>query len=164
MYSCNAPVPSHVARLARGLATECYRATPRERHSISVKRLGDGRPDALARQLRETLSGTAPFEARVTGIDLFWHPPLGREPVAYLTVESPQFVAIHRALCTAFEPIEGLEMLEGDSYVPHITIARGGDADRLAGRDIEPITWTVEALSLWSADYDEVVERISLPV
>jgi 2'-5' RNA ligase len=160
VYSCNAPVPREIARLARGLAAECFEATPRDRHSLLLKRLGEGDPGALAGDVRSALSGTPPFEARVTGVECFRDPPVGRGPVAYLAVESPAIEAIHRKLCAAFDPIDELE---GEAYVPHVTIARGGDAGRLAGREIDPITWTVESLSVWSAAYDALVERISLP-
>lgn len=161
MYSCNVPVPPEISRLARGLASSCLEATPRDRHTLVVKRLGDGDPATLARRVRDELGGTPPFEARIDGADAFHDPPVGRGPVAYLRIDSPPIVEIHRRLCGAFDPIDGLE---GDEYVPHVTIARGGDADRLIGREFDPVTWTVEALSIWSADYDEEVERLSLPV
>lgn len=161
MYSCNAPVPTSVSRLARGLARECRSARARDRHTLVVKRLGDEDPAALARQVRGELEGVAPFEARVAAVDLFRNPPVGRGPVAYLRVDSPPLVEIHRRLCATFEPIDGIE---GDEYVPHVTIARGGDVDRLADRTLEPVRWTVESLSIWTAEYDEEVERISLPI
>lgn len=161
MYSCNVPVPPEISRLARGLAASCLEATPRDRHTLVVKRLGDGEPATLARRVRNELEGTPPFEARVDGVDAFRDPPVGRGPVAYLRVDAPPIVEIHRRLCAAFDPIDGLE---GDGYVPHVTIARGGDADRLIGREFDPVTWTVDALSIWSADYDEEVDRLSLPI
>ncbi len=161
MHSCNAPVPPEIARLARGLASECFDATPRDRHTLVVKRLGEGNPPELARQIRSKLSGAAPFEARITGIDLFQNPPVGQRPVAYLAIESPGIMSIHRELCECFEPVEGFE---GDEYDPHVTIARGGDAGKLADRGIEPITWTVESLFVWSPEYGEPVERLSLPI
>ncbi len=83
-------------------------------------------------------------------------------PLAYLLIESPALFEIHERLCSVFEPIEGLE---GDDYVPHVTIARGGDADRLEGTKAdEPITWTVDSLILWAATYGEPETRISLPI
>lgn len=159
MYSLNAPVPSDVARLARGLAAETRGATPRDRHTLVVKRLVDDDPSTLARAVRERVEGLGPFEVRVDGVEVFAAPPAGSGPVAYLAVESPALVRVHRALCERFDPLEGLE---GDAYVPHVTIARGGDADRLAGRDADT-RWSVTSLVVWSADYGEPVERISLP-
>ncbi len=160
MYSLNTPVPTAVSRLARGLAAECREATPRDRHTLVVKRLGEGDAGTLAREVRARLVGTTPFEARVTGVDVFTDPPTGRAPVAYLAVESPGLEAIHRRLCERFDPVEGIE---GDGYVPHVTIARGGDADRLAGRELD-LAWTVDGLLVWAADYREAAERIALPV
>lgn len=160
MYSCNVPVPPSVSKLARGLAAECFEATPRDRHTLVGKRLGEGRPDRLAGRVRSAAAGIDPFEARVAGVECFAEPPVGTGPVAYLRVESPPLVALHRTLCREFEPVGGIE---GDEYVPHVTVARGGDAGRLAGRSIEPASWTVDSLSIWAAEYDEPVRRLSLP-
>lgn len=161
MYSCNVPVPTEVARLARGLASDCFEATPRDRHTLVVKRLGEGEPQTLTRRVKRALEGTAPFEAKTAGVGVFETPVTGRGPVAYLRIDSPALLRIHDALCSVFDPIEELE---GDEYVPHVTIARGGDAGRLAGAEPEPIVWTVESLSIWSGRYDENVTRISLPL
>ena len=159
-YSCNAPVPTEVSRLARGLASESFEAAPRDRHTLVVKRLGlDGDPGTLSRRVREAIAGTPPFAARVTGVDVFRDPPMGTAPVAYLAVESPGLLRVHEQLCEEFEPIDGLE---GDDYVPHVTVARGGDAARLAGREVD-LEWTVDSVFVWAAEYDERVERISLP-
>lgn len=162
MYSCNIPVPTEVSRLARGLAATCFEATPRDRHTLVVKRLGERELQSVTREVRRAIEGTAPFEARTGSIELFREPTTGRGPVAYLRIESPALVELHERLCAVFEPIEGLE---GDGYVPHVTIARGGDAGRLEGANTgEPITWTVDSLLVWAARYDEPASRISLPV
>lgn len=161
MYSCNVPVPPKVARLARGLATDCIEATPRDRHTLVLKRLGERDPDALSRRIRETLEGTPPFEVRTAGVELFREPTTGRGPVAYLRIESPALFRLHETLCSVTDPIEGLE---GDDYDPHVTIARGGDADRLAGAETGgSITWTVDSLLVWAGPYGEPTARISLP-
>lgn len=158
-YSCNLPVPSEVSRLARGLAADLIDATPRDRHTLVAKRLGDGDPRTLAREVRAVIEGIPPFAARVDGIELFREPPTGTAPVAYLVVESPGLRRLHAALCERFDPVPGLE---ADEYDPHVTIARGGDAYRLLGREVE-YEWTVDAVFVWSAGYGEPVERISLP-
>lgn len=160
MYSCNVPVPSEVSRLARGLATELFDATPRDRHTFVLKRFGEGDPQQFARAVRETLAGAPPFPVHVTKVDAFWDPPSGSAPVVYLHVESPPLRRLHHRLCQRFDPIEGLEAAE---YDPHITIARGGDAATLVGRSVD-IEWTVDSLFVWSAGYGETVERISLPL
>lgn len=161
VYSLNAPVPPAVARLASGLASQLRTADARTRHTLMVKRLGDGRFAETAQRAREALAGAPACEARVTGVGCFETPPDGRGPVVYLAVESPGLLVIHTRLCEAFDPVEGVE---GDEYVPHITIARRGDAPRLAGREVEPVTWTVDRLEFWDADHREVVESVSLAV
>lgn len=168
MYSLNVALPSSVTALAGRLARDLpgARARPRGEHTLVVKRLGDGDHAAYARleaRARDAVRGTAPFELRVTGIDWFEAAVTGPSPVVYLTVESPQLRALHERLCGAFEAVEGME---GDDYVPHVTIARGGDratARRLVGRDIEPVTWAVEELVFFDAERGQSVSRISLP-
>ena len=167
-YSLNAPVPARVGRLAAGLADECRTADVRTKHSMVVKRLPEdagragGRPNvrAFAREAREALGGLGPFAARATGVESFDRPTSGTGPVVYLAVESPGLVEAHERLCEVFEPLPGLE---GEDYVPHVTIARRGDADRLVGREIDPVEWTVERLVVWDAHRRLEVETLSLP-
>jgi 2'-5' RNA ligase len=157
VYSLNAPVPTSIARLASGLAADLLDATVRERHTLVVKRLGDDDPEQLADTVRDVVADTDPFPARVTGVEVFRDPPRGTAPVAYLRVESPGLEALHRRLCERFDAVEGIE---GDDYVPHVTVARGGDADRLDGHDVDA-AWTVDRLLVWAGD-DESIESIAL--
>jgi len=159
VYSLNAAVPSSVGRLASGFASDLLDADVREHHTLVVKRLGDEDPSSLAADVRSVVAGTEPFPARVTGVGLFDDPPTGAAPVAYLRVESPGLHRLHRRLCERYDPVE---TLEADEYVPHVTIARGGDAARLVGREVD-LEWTVDSVFVWSAAYGERVERISLP-
>lgn len=169
MYSLNAPVPSAIARLALDLAEDLPGARPRARsdHSLLVKRLGtgeDGRAHHLVSRAREALAGAAPFDVVVTGVDCFEEPQTGTGPVTYLAVESPALTSLHRDLCAVFEP---LAHLEGDAYVPHVTIARGGDlaaARRLSEREIAPLAFVVDDLLLWDARREVAAARFSLPV
>lgn len=158
MYSVNAPVPPEVARLARGLAANCRTATPRDNHTLLVKRVGEDWP--RAQRARESLAGLPPFQVRITGVETFARPTNGRGPVAYLAVESPGVCEAHERLCERFDPLPGLE---GEDYVPHVTVARGGDADRLDGASVDPLEWTVERLYLWDPENQVVVENVSLP-
>ncbi|MFB6128728.1 MAG: 2'-5' RNA ligase family protein [Halorhabdus sp.] len=167
MYSLNVPVPAPVARLAGELAHDVPRAQERTRgeHTLVLKRLkGDRSVPRIQAQVREYLVGQPAFEARVTGIDYFAEPTNGPAPVVYLAVESPELRRLHGRLVDLFSPIEGLE---GDEYTPHVTIARGGDAERisrLVDRSIDPITWTVTRLTVRDARRGEPASSISLPV
>ena len=168
MYSLNVPLPSSVTRLAGRLARELpqARARPRGEHTLVCKRLGEGGHAAYARleaRARETLTGTAPFEARITCVDCFETAVTGPSPVVYLAVESPALRALHERLCDEFDAVEEME---GEAYVPHVTIARGGDpaaARRLVERDIESVEWAVEELSFCDAERGQSVSRLSLP-
>jgi 2'-5' RNA ligase len=163
-FSLNAPVPGRVRRLASDLAPDLSGFERiRRRHSVVCKRLGSGDPPRLADRARRALAGAPAVEARVAGVDTFDDPPTGSGPVVYLAVESPGLHRLHATLCEAFEPVPDLE---GDDYVPHVTLARGGDAAaarRLSDRAVESVTWTVSELHLWDARDRETVRRFSLP-
>jgi len=168
VFSLNAPVPGRVSALASRLHPELMGFDSiRERHSILVKRLGDGADvggyHRLAEQARRSLAGAPAVEARISEIGLFEDPPNGAAPVVYLAVESPGLDRIHRTLVDDLGAIKGLE---GPDYTMHVTLARGGNleaARRLVERDIEPIEWTVSELEFWDASRAEVVRTVSLP-
>lgn len=169
MYSLNVRPPASVARRAADLARALpqARARARDEHTLLIKRLGGADRHAAERlpaRVREAIAGTAPFEVRTDGIDVFDEPETGTGPVVYLAVESPDLVALHHRLCEEFEPVAHLE---GEAYVPHVTIARGGDRDaarRLAERDVEPLRFTVTELVIWDAERSLPTTRFSLPV
>lgn len=159
MHSVNVPVPGDIVRLARGLASECLTATPRRGHSLVVKRLPDERLRGMVPEIRAVLDGVDPFEIRIEEVDQFRQPPTGTAPVAYLAVDSPGLEQLHRDLCEVFDPVAGFE---GKEYDPHVTIARGGDAASLLGREIEPREWTVDRLAVWHPGREMEVESIAL--
>ena len=193
MFSLNVPVPGEVAGLADELHPRLVGLeTIRQRHTLVCKRFESGREGtesggkgaktgrrrdeggregggepALARlreRLRPVLRGTPAFEARVVGVDVFEQPARGEGPVVYLDVESPGLCRLHRTLTDAFGVIDGLE---GEDYVPHITLGRGGSPaalEGLRGRAIEPVSWTVSTLVIWDSRYREAVTRYSLPL
>lgn len=168
MYSLNVQVPAPVARLASALARELpgARARTRDEHSLLVKRLGgrDGfEADRLPSRVRDAIAGTPPFEVATTGVAVFEEPETGTGPVVYLAVESPELVALHRRLCEEFEPVAHLE---GEAYVPHVTIARGGEieaARQLAEREVGPVSFEVTELVIWDAERSLPTTRFPLP-
>lgn len=168
MYSLNAPTPGEVSALAPDLARDLpeARARPRDEQTLVLKRLGRGDRAAfhrLSARAREALAGAPAVEARVTGVDCFADAATGPSPVVYLAVQSPGLEALHRRLIEAFEPVEGIE---GEDYVPHVTVARGGTlaaAQRLADREIDPIEWSVTELVFWDAERAQSAGSVSLP-
>lgn len=192
MFSLNVPLPPGVSRLADGLRpglTGFDRV--RERQTLVCKRFGvddvcdgsGGAPparadalDCLRTDLRRPLAGTEPFEVAVTGVDAFESPSAGSAPVVYLAVESDGLVRLHRRLCAIFGAVEGIE---GDDYVPHVTLARGwsdgqaesdgervggvdGALDRLRGVAVEPVRWRVHALDWYDPATREVAATVEL--
>ena len=159
--SLNVPVPGAVRRLAADLAPHLAPFDRiRERPTLVCKRF-EAHVDRVA--VREALAGAPAFEARVVGVDYFARPERGPGPVVYLAVESPGLLRIHRRLVERFDRVPGLE---GEEYVPHVTLARGGDraaAERLAARTVDPVTWTVSRLDCWDAAHGEAVGSVGLP-
>lgn len=172
MFSLNVPVPGSVARLAADLHPRLVGFdSRRQEYTLVVKRFDESmfradQPDiqlaTLQEQLPGELAGTPAFEAAVRAVDCFAEPARGEGPVVYLAVESPGLRRLHRKLVDAYGAVEGLE---GDDYVPHVTLARGGsvaDAERVAGA-VEGVSWTVSQLRIWDSRYRESVSRYSLP-
>ena len=183
MFSLNVPLPPAVENIAADLHPKLTGFKRlRERQTLVCKRFGvddvsSGEPDrprptksqaveTLYTDLRGLLSGTVPVEVAVTGIDTFDTPVSGAGPVVYLTVESDELVRLHRRLCAAYDAIDGIE---GDDYVPHVTLARGGEPEavreavtRIRGVDIESIRWRVHALDLYDPEFREVAATIEL--
>ena len=168
MYSLNVPLPTDVTTLATSLARDLPTARARTRgaHTLVAKRLGTGDRREFQRitaRVRDALAGTPAFEARVTGVDAFEQAADGTSPVIYLAVDCPELEWLHSRLCAVVDPVDGIE---GEAYVPHVTIARGGRIDaarRLAERDIDPVTWTVTELQLWDAERALAAGTVSLP-
>jgi hypothetical protein len=125
------------------------------------------KPDALAalrEDLRPLLAGTDPFDVAVTGVGAFDVPASGSRPVVYLAVESDALVRLHRRLCAAYGAVEGIE---GDAFVPHVTLARGGNPEPGAVADLvdaefDPIRWRVHALDVYDPEFREVAASIDL--
>jgi len=164
VYSLNAAVPGRVRRIAGDLYPQLAGfADVREDHSICVKRLGDDEPyKTLANRARTALADAPAFEVAVTGIDYFAEPTSGTAPVVYLTVESPGLEQVHETLVAEFGALPGLE---GEAFTPHVTLARDGDvadAERIAERKIDPVTWTVSELDFTDALHDNAIGKIPL--
>lgn len=185
MFSLNVPLSPAVDDLVSDLHPKLLGFERiRERHTLVCKRFGvddvvdgvadtpSGRPHppkpaalaALRDDLRPLLAGTDPFEIAVAGVGVFDAPASGSRPVVYLAVESDGLVRLHRRLCAAFDPIEGIE---GDAYVPHVTLARGGNPEPgvvadLVAAEFDPIRWRVHALDLYDPEFREVAATIEL--
>lgn len=172
MFSLNVPVPGQVRRLAGDLHPELARFDRiRERHTLLAKRFDSGLDDdadslpRLRERLRPLLRrhGGGGIGLRVTRLDYFETPTRGPGPVVYLAIESADLHALHRRLCDAFGTVAGME---GDDYVPHVTLARGGRvsdaADLVDRRSIDPIEWTAGELRIRDSRYREDAARLPL--
>jgi 2'-5' RNA ligase len=164
VYSLNVPVPGRVQRIVSELHPQLVAFDSlRDHNTLLLKRIGDSDIDALVGRARRALRGAPTFEVAITGIDYWAEPTAGPGPVVYLAVESPGIRQLHQDLCETFDPEP---LVEGDDYTPHVTLARGGsvdDAERLAQRDLDTVTWTATELNVWDARYKEVIQRVPLP-
>lgn len=168
MFSLNVPLPGTARRRIEDLRPYLSDfETVREEPTLVVKRFGERAPEAYARlekQVRAAVRGTAPFEVRLDGLDAFEAPAAGPAPVVYLAVESPGLATLHASLVDTFDAVSGIE---GEAYVPHVTLARGGDVAALESLEdipVEPIEWTVTELWLWDDRLGEPAARLSLSV
>jgi len=169
VYSLNVPLPPAVRDLVREVrpALAGFRRVRGVREATLVcKRLdaADRREylDA-SRAARDALRGAPAFEARIAGVGVFDEPAAGPGPLVYLAVESPGLVRVHESLVADLGAVEGIE---GDDYVPHVTLARDGPpraVRRVRELDLDPVTWAVEALEFYDADHRERVEVVGLP-
>ncbi|MDZ5810679.1 2'-5' RNA ligase family protein [Halorubrum sp. AD140] len=177
MFSLNVPIPPAIGDVAADLHPKLSGFDRvRDRHTLVCKRFGEAdvsdeatssRSEALAtlrEDLRPRLARTDPFEVAVTGVDVFDAPAAGSRPVVYLAVESDGLVRLHRRLCAAYGAIEGIE---GDAYVPHVTVARGGSPEPgvvadLVAAAFDPIRWRVHALEVYDPEFREVVATLEL--
>ncbi|MFB6106517.1 MAG: 2'-5' RNA ligase family protein [Halobacteriaceae archaeon] len=162
MYSVNVPVPPAVQRLAGELAPSLAAFdSVRDEFSLVAKRLESADP-AVEKRVRRELRDAPAFEARVARVGTFTEPTGGPGPVVYLDVESPGLRAVHERLASVVDPVGGVE---GTDYTPHVTLARGGGedaAERLDGRSVGPVTWTVTELALYDARHGERWGRVPL--
>lgn len=168
VYSVNAPVPGAVDGVRASLAPRLERFDRTvEDPTLLVKRLGrrrDRELDGLAGSIATVLDGWGPIEARLDGVDAFMDPPSGTGPVVYLAVESPGLEALHDDLVRALGVVN--PTIEGSNYVPHVTVARGGDrpaAVEAIGIEVERVRWTVDALALHDARHGQSIRAFSLP-
>ena len=172
MDSLNVPLPPAVERVAEDLSPELRELDRRDPYTLLVKRLNHGGPD-VEKRARRALADVPPFEVRIDEIGVFYEPTAGSAPVVYLAVESPGITMAHDRLCDVVDPVPGLE---GEDYVPHVTLARGDEAEqtfgldtpmgvarRLEGQSVGPVQWTVEQLVFFDSKYREPSGRVSLP-
>jgi hypothetical protein len=192
VFSLNVPLPPAVDGIGNQLAdSSASLGRIRTRHTLVCKRFADGdvpdptelpgvagasnsidmpsppREAALKRlctTLRAHLASTDPFDLALTGVDAFETPASGAGPVVYLAVESPPLVRLHRRLCTAFGAADGVE---GDAYVPHVTLARGTDPTAVRDAldtDLEatPVRWRADALTVYDAQFREAAATLTL--
>ncbi|SMO36941.1 2'-5' RNA ligase family protein [Halorubrum cibi] len=190
MFSLNVPILPEVERLADDLQSKLSGFDRvRDRRTLVCKRFGTEavsgggtagsgppssepagpppKPEALStlrEDLRPFLAPVDPFEVTIAGIDAFDSPASGSGPVVYLAVESEGLVRLHRRLCAVFGAVEGIE---GDAYVPHVTLARGGEPTAVrraigGGVEFDPVRWRVHALDLYDPEFREVAATLEL--
>jgi len=169
VYSLNVPIPSAVRDLAADLRPALAgfdRVRESRDRTLVLKRLpAEDRREYLRveRQAREALAGAPAVEAAVTGIGVFRDPPNGPGPVIYLTIESPGLQQLHERLV---ETLGAVAELEGDGYVPHVTLARG-DAeqalDRLRARELDETRFVIDTLEFYDGRHGERIDTLSLP-
>lgn len=167
MFSLNAPVPADISALATELRSALLPADRiRDELTLVVKRLPADSWDefvAVERTARQALADQPPVDARIDGVGLFRDPPAGPAPVLYLRVDSPGLHTLHRRLVDRFDAVPGIE---GDGYVPHITLARGAGSEtareRVEAAGVPAFQWTIDRLVFHDGRRDIDIGELAL--
>lgn len=161
VFSLNVPVPGAVHRQAAAVRPVLGRAA-RDDLTLVAKRLSGPRRPVVEKRVRETVADTTPFPCRTTHVETFRSPTTGAGTVVYLAIDSPGLETLHRRLCAVVDPEPGVE---GEDYVPHVTIGRTTDETVLTtvtARDLDPVEWEVTSLVFYDAAAGTEHGRIDL--
>ena len=149
MWSLNVSIPQNIVRAieevalgVRGWEEIC------EEPTLVIKRFEKRDLDGHVKsEIRFLLESVEPFGIEIENLERFDVAEKGSSPVLYLEVKSPEVKALHETLVDVFGSVEGVE---GENYIPHITIARGGSGDYTVFSGLSCDTgWTVEMLEFW---------------
>lgn len=153
MFSLNVPLPPAVEGLAMDLHPKLSGFDRvRERHTLVCKRFGvEDVADIVG---TGGVEGVADAVSGSGGVD----PERPRPP------KPDALVRLHRRLCAAYDAVEGIE---DDAYVPHITLARGGEpnadaVDRVLDISFDTIRWRTHALDLYDPEFREVAATVNI--
>ena len=162
MWSLNVSMPQNIVRAIKevtlgvsGWEEIC------EDPTLVIKRFEKGDVDGhVESEIRLLLEGVEPFDIEIGNLERFDVAERGSSPVLYLEVKSPGMKALHETLVDVFGSVKGVE---GENYIPHITIARGGSGDYIEFDGLSCDTeWTVEMLELWNRDGRKKKNKIIL--
>ena len=149
MWSLNVSIPQNIIRAieevtlgVRGWEEIC------EEPTLVIKRFEKKDLDGHVKsEIRFLLESVEPFGIEIGNLERFDVAERGSSPVLYLEIKSPGVKALHENLIDIFGSVEGVE---GENYIPHITIARGGSGDYIEFSGLSCDTgWTVEMLEFW---------------
>jgi 2'-5' RNA ligase len=126
---------------------------PRDNVHLTVSFLGevvDERVDSVVTTLRDGVSGTEPFAARLAGSGAFPSARRARVLWAGLEAVEDRLSSVANACIRALEPL-GFPS-ESRPWTAHITVARlrePGDVSRVLPLALEPVTFPIEAVTLF---------------
>ena len=149
MWSLNVSIPQNIVRAieeitlgVKGWEEIC------EEPTLVIKRFEKKDLDGHVKsEIRFLLENVEPFGIEIGNLERFDVAERGSSPVLYLEVKSPEVKALHENLVDVFGSVEGIE---GENYIPHITIARGGSGDYIEFSGLSCDTgWIVEMLEFW---------------
>ena len=111
-------------------------------------------------EIKFLLENVEPFNVKIGNLKKFDVAVRGSSPVLYLEIKSPGMKALHETLVSAFGCVKGIE---GENYIPHITLARGGGKEDINFSVLPGSTqWTAKMLEFWDRDKRRKKNKIIL--
>ena len=162
MWSLNVSMPQNIVRAIREVALGASGWEEIcEDPTLVIKRFEKVDVSGhVESEIKLLLESVEPFDIEIGNLERFDVAERGSSPVLYLEVKSPGMKALHEILVDVFGSVKGVE---GENYIPHITIARGGGV-----RDVDfsgfsgPTIWTAETLEFWNRDKRKKKNKVIL--
>ncbi|HIJ12598.1 MAG TPA: 2'-5' RNA ligase family protein [Halobacteriales archaeon] len=152
MWSLNVSIPQGIVRAIGEITPVLGRGEGIvEEPTLVIKRFEKEDLDGhIESEIKFLLENVEPFIVEIGNLEMFEVADRGTSPVRYIEVKSIGIKVLHETLVSVFGCVKGVE---GENYIPHITIARGSGAKNLDFSDFSgPIQWTANTLEFWDRD------------
>ncbi len=162
VWSLNVSIPQNIVRAIGEVTSELGQGGEvNEELTLVIKRFEKRDLDGhLESEIKILLENVEPFVVEIGNLKMFDVADRGTSPVLYLEVKSRGIKLLHETLVSSFGCVEGVE---GENYIPHITIARG---DGVRGVDFSDFScstrWTAEILEFWDRNKRKKKNKVIL--
>ncbi len=162
MWSLNVSIPQGIVRAIEEMAP-VSRGWEEivEEPTLVIKRFEKEDLDGhIESEIKFLLENVEPFTVEIGNLEMFEVADRGTSPVLYIEVKSIGMKLIHETLVSVFGCVKGVE---GENYIPHITIARGSGVKNIDFSDFSgPTWWTAKTLEFWDGDKRKKKNQVML--